>query len=334
MRREKQMIRSTFFALVTLLAAASAQAAVVISTTSQPTVDMAGFTTYTLTATSDTAPIAGFDFFGTQAAPLGFRGAMGQVSQPPTLIQTVFGDFNEFFPLLGRNVSQDSQFKFNATGGNAVLVPTGFALEGPDFLKASFALPAPVQSVAFAQIVISDILSSGVNYSGLIGFPTESGLPLVRVDGCVGCGEGGAVVDDIGPTTPGVDATVDTFGEIINLMPVDKFGGLPVTWSELSGPTYQPGFGALPNAPGIGTATWSWNPTTQAFQFKSRGAHRGTYVWTGMAIDPFGADSYSITVEVLNGLIPEPTSLVLFGLAVSALGLVRVQRSNGNGFFL
>ena len=59
------MIRYTFFALVAWLAAASAQAAITITTMSQATVGMAGFTTYTLTATSDHNPIAGFDFFGT-----------------------------------------------------------------------------------------------------------------------------------------------------------------------------------------------------------------------------------------------------------------------------
>jgi hypothetical protein len=314
------MIRNTFFALVGMLAAVSAQAAVTVSTTSSATVGMAGFTTYTLTATSDTAPIAGFDFFGTEQAPLGFTGAMGQVSQPPTLSQTVFNDSNGFFPLLGRDVSQDSQFKFNATGANSVLVPTGFALEGPDFLKASFALPAPVQSVAFAQIVVADAASATVQYNGLVGFPTSAGLPLASISGCIGLQCGGG---DVAPVVADVAGQTNALGDVIMLMPMDSAPGTaPVTFSALTGPTYTKGFGAPDHAFGLGNATWSWDPATQKFQFNTLGSTRGTYVWTGEASGPGGSDPFSITVDVRH--VPEPATLSLLGLAlVGFVGFAR-----------
>jgi hypothetical protein len=121
---------------------------------------------------------------------------------------------------------------------------------------------------------------------------------------------------------PGLSPTVadlptfntTSLGEVVNLKPIDTAPGVPpVTWSALTGPTYTPGDGALPNAPGLGPATFSWDPATQAFQFNTLGASGGTYVWTGTASNAFGSDPFSITVQVF---VPEPASLSLLGLAL------------------
>ena len=100
----------------------------------------------------------------------------------------------------------------------------------------------------------------------------------------------------------------------------------PLTWSELTGPIYTPGFGEVPGAPGLGTATWSWNPATQAFRFNPLGATRGTYVWSGSASNVFGLDVFSIRVDVV---LPEPASVVLIALAALVFSVRVRQQASG-----
>lgn len=117
--------------------------------------------------------------------------------------------------------------------------------------------------------------------------------------------------------------TTTTLGEVVNLKPIDSVPGTaPVTWSALGGPTYTPGFGALPTAPGLGSATFSWNPATQAFQFSTNGATRGSYVWTGSASNTAGSDPFQILVDVTQ--VPEPATFALVGLAL--LGFAGFRR--------
>lgn len=185
------MLRTTFFALAAMGLAATSQAGIVFSQVGTPTVGKEGFTTWTITATSDGAKIAGFDFYGTEAEPLGFSGPMGQVSLFGGALSTIFNDNNVVIdaqPNLNR--SQDSQFSFNQTGAGAVLVPTGFASESATSLRAAFALPAPVQSVAFAQISVEDEAEAIVNFLGKVGFEAGSGEPQYLTPGPVRVGPG------------------------------------------------------------------------------------------------------------------------------------------------
>jgi hypothetical protein len=132
---------------------------------------------------------------------------------------------------------------------------------------------------------------------------------------------GGTV--DVIPTVADLLHNTTTLGEVVNLTPTDTAPGTPpVTFSALTGPTYTPGFGAPNNAPGLGTATFSWNPATQAFQFNTLGATRGTYVWTGTASNTAGSDPFSLTVNVTQ--VPEPATFAMVGLAL--VGFVGVAR--------
>jgi hypothetical protein len=105
-----------------------------------------------------------------------------------------------------------------------------------------------------------------------------------------------------------------TLGEVVNLNPVDSAPGTaPVAWS-ISAPTYAPDFGALPGAPGLGTATYGIDPNTGAFTFNTNGATRGVYTFAGTASNSIGSDPFSITVGVTQ--VPEPATFALVGLAL------------------
>ena len=95
-----------------------------------------------------------------------------------------------------------------------------------------------------------------------------------------------------------------------------------VAWALVGVPTYTPGFGALPTAPGLGSATFTINAATGAFQFNTLGSTRGTYVFNGTATGPGGSDNFSLTAEVR--IVPEPATLSLLGLAlVGFVGFAR-----------
>lgn len=174
------MLRNTFFATLAVLGvAASSQAAVIISSVGTPTVNLPGFTTWTLTATTDQGSIQGFDF--ASKPEYGFFGAMNQVN--PAGNATIFTDSNGFFGFVGADVSQDSQFKFATS---AVTVPAGFAEEGPTKLRAVFAAGAPLgTAVAFAQLAIPDAAAGIVNFVGQVQVTTGSSVADVNVAGQV-----------------------------------------------------------------------------------------------------------------------------------------------------
>ena len=146
------MLRHLLIVLAVLAWAVSSQAAVFVTSSGSPTVGLPGYTTWTVFAnTNDGSQIRGFDF--ASQPTFGFFGPMNQVN--PAGQRTVFQDNNAFFPFVGADVSQDSQFKFLSA---AVTKPAGFDSEGPDRLRSVFAAPAPLgTSVQFAQLVIPNL---------------------------------------------------------------------------------------------------------------------------------------------------------------------------------
>ncbi len=118
---------------------------VVVTSTGVPTMDMPGFTTWTVNATSDVGPINGID--------ITFTGAMNQVN--PAGQPSIFTNANGFFSFVGADVSQDSQFLFDS--GDILQVGTA---EGAELLKAAItnisSHTGGAMSVDFAQIVIAN----------------------------------------------------------------------------------------------------------------------------------------------------------------------------------
>jgi len=177
------MLRNTFFATLAVLGvAASSQAGVIISQQSAPTVGLAGFTTWTLTASSDNgAQIVGFDF--ASQPTFGFFGSMNQVN--PVGQPTIFQDNNAFFAFVGADISQDSQFKYLKS---AMTVPAGFESESSTQLRALFASAVGLgTSTAFVQLTIPNAAAGTVNYVGDIQTQLGTANPLDnRVSGSVG----------------------------------------------------------------------------------------------------------------------------------------------------
>jgi hypothetical protein len=162
------------FALATavmFVIAVSANAAVVITLDGVATTGLAGHTTYTVKATSDSGPINGID--------VTFEGAMNQVN--PFSLATIFTDMNSAIAGSG-DVSQDSQFLFGS--GDILSTATG---EGDSLLKGAITNIAALgggQSVDFAQIVIAD--GGSVSYDASFD---DGGGVAVSVNGMIPAGD-------------------------------------------------------------------------------------------------------------------------------------------------
>ena len=166
------MKKFTLAIAVMFVIAVSANAAVVVTSTSAPTVGLAGYMTHTVTATSDGGAINGID--------VTFTGAMNQVN--PFGLATIFTDMNSAISNSGADVSQDSQFMF-ASGD---LLNIG-AEEGPEMLKAALTgisgHSGGALAVDFAQIVVAD--GGSVAYTL---FADNGGAAAIEVGGVVGAG--------------------------------------------------------------------------------------------------------------------------------------------------
>jgi hypothetical protein len=176
-------IRISLSSCAFLLFTVSLQAAVSISSETMPTPGMPGFSTHTLTLVSDVPGelFGGVDFGGGRnnnnpATGFGFFGQMNQVN--PGGQPTIFSDNNALFPIFGREAKQDSQFLVRSSD---VVVPAGFAEEGPNILQAIWAWPNRVgPSLPLAQIVIQDGGPS-ITYRGIVALWTANGLIEVPV---------------------------------------------------------------------------------------------------------------------------------------------------------
>lgn len=287
--------------------ATPSHAAVIIQYTGAPTVGLAGYTTYTLTATTDTGSIQGFDF---ASLPIyGFFGSMNQVN--PFTLPTIFTDNNATFPAVSADVSADSQFKFQS---GSLTIPAGFASESTSQLRAVFAASSPLgASVPFVQLAISNA-TGFFNFAGQIQVVNGASVTNVDVSGasCLGC----APPDIIDATIPSVNANSPGFVEHI----VQVFGGLGSVLGNFAFDSYTPAFGGS----GVGPATpATLDLSTRKFNWNTIGSPLGIYKWTFNATNNYGSDTGSITVAVT---VPEPTSAGLLLIFSSLIFAARRRR--------
>jgi hypothetical protein len=300
------MLRNTLAVLTVLAAAAATQAAVTITSSSVDTAGLAGFKTWTLTATSDGAPLQGFDFVGDPTAPVdpatsrGFFGSMNQIVLPTGAL--VFNDSNALIPLLmpGATAAQDSQFPFTST---SLLVIPGSARETASSLQAAFSTSSNFgQSVAVAQLVLPS--TGSANFRGVAGTTDGAEFP---VSGTVGGGQ-----QPVAPVVVDVNLGNRLRGSVVTHQFTTSAGDSPITWGNLvvNGPA---GGGAPTNAPSLtagGAFSWDTGGTTAL----------GTWNFDVTATNAGGTDVGRLTINV----IPEPATLGLISLAIIGLvGLIR-----------
>jgi hypothetical protein len=137
-----------------------------------PTVDLPGFETYRITATSELGNVVGFDF--TEVGAYGVIGPLGQVN--PLGQQTVFTDLNSQFG--AHDPSQDTQFL--VSGEDVISLHTG---ESSSSLHGAFAFKGDLQfsvgnSVPFLQIATPQ--ASAVSLKGAFAIRSPNDEILER----------------------------------------------------------------------------------------------------------------------------------------------------------
>lgn len=169
-------------AAVVLMASPALAGVLNIYGSAAPTVDLPGYTTFTLSVETDVADIQGFDFLGGEAVgDYGFFGAMNQLN--PNGVATIFNDFNGAMPLVGRNSAQDSQFMLSSSDLLSIR-PS----ESASQLRGAFATFRPIgKAFSFAQIVVPD--GDTVSFRGVLGYDSQrTDLGLQEIAGQVGQG--------------------------------------------------------------------------------------------------------------------------------------------------
>ncbi|MCH8841032.1 MAG: PEP-CTERM sorting domain-containing protein [Planctomycetes bacterium] len=273
-----------------------------ITTSSAPTVDLAGLTTWTLTAQSDQGDIIGFNFDSSGASGFGFIGSMNQVN--PFGLTTIFDDVGPGAYLGdGAHISQDSHF---GVAGSTGIVVNPFE-DGNSLFGAWNTTTGNFPILTLAQLTIPD--GQSVSYLGEITVAGTGGNILESVTGNVG----GSVTN----TPPMV---VDQFVVVAKLNPVSNLQllatdaedgdneNLAWSWTGLSGP-------GLPfNTPTLtADGKFSWD---------SLGSANGFYT-SMLTVEDSGMlmDMATLTVQV-----PEPGTLILAGL--SLVGVFASRRRN------
>jgi hypothetical protein len=161
---------------------------VTIEASHVPTLALAGYSTWTLSASSGIS-LQSFDFAGSDAAgPFGFFGAMNHNNPANQL--TIFPDvYAAIFPS-HPYFEQDSHFSYGSFNLN---VSPGTSSESATTLRSAFAGKNPFTSpTPFVQLVIAD--GNHVDFRGTVGFATAAGQDLVAVFGQIGVPEPASVV--------------------------------------------------------------------------------------------------------------------------------------------
>jgi hypothetical protein len=179
-----------------------------------------------------------------------------------------------------------------------------------NMLQGAWSLVAPniLSTANVAYIVVPKGSEPSLQIGVKVASPTGAIIGNLDVEDFFGPAGIAPLVADL----PQFNTTA--LGEVVNLQPIDTAPGTaPVGWT-IGAPTYVPDFGALPGAPGLGTATYGIDPNTGAFTFNTNGATRGVYTFAGTASNTIGSDPFSITVGVTQ--VPEPATFALVGLAL------------------
>ncbi|MBL9124662.1 MAG: PEP-CTERM sorting domain-containing protein [Planctomycetaceae bacterium] len=159
------MIRRVLASITLALAlVSSADAAILVSSTFQPTPGLAGYNTWTINLATD------FDQLSTIDAKFNSP-VMNQVN--PLAFPTIFQDNNALFGFVGANVLQDSQFLFNTTTDSLLVVPAPTTSEGPAKLTSAFTGFSPFVSKNIAQLVIPTANELTYNIVGVTRDNTE-----------------------------------------------------------------------------------------------------------------------------------------------------------------
>ncbi|HEX2477315.1 MAG TPA: hypothetical protein VHK01_21340 [Lacipirellulaceae bacterium] len=154
-----------------------------------PTPDLPGYSTWTLTASSE-GGILGIDFFGRRESQpgdpdaRGFFGPMNQVnpSGSPTTIDSV--DVCPVCHLPDNSwLAQDSHF---LTGGRPIVVPFGFLSESTSHLRAIFARQGPGSfgnRFDFVQLVVPNEAPKPTEFRGIIVVGPDNNLREITFSG-------------------------------------------------------------------------------------------------------------------------------------------------------
>ncbi len=168
------MLRGIVSVAVVLGLSIAAQAAITASVTSQATTGLSGYTTYSVTLTTDTDLLASFD--------ISFNGSMNQVS--PSGNETIFLPENPSIYIASTVdliLERDSHFLFR----ESQLTVVGSSSESGTSLAATFAFPAGTNdpmmasSINIAQIVIAD--GNTVEITGVVAVAPFGGSSPVDV---------------------------------------------------------------------------------------------------------------------------------------------------------
>lgn len=267
------------------------------------TVGIPGMFTYTLTVTAGAGEkFIGFDF--ASGPGYGVSGQLNQVN--PVGLPTIFNDNNLIFPLVGADVSQDTQFKVRSTDG-----VVSNASESATSLKATFNLsPANIATAtntwSMLQLVPQTI---GATFRGT--FTVRNAMGEDRVDYV----EGGTylggrpyaydeVIDNVVADGPGITSSSVRYTNGADFSNLGNFR-----------------FDSYVPAPGT-TGTGPAIPATfvgRVFNWNTHGSPLGTYKWLFTVSNQYGSDDGSITVHITQ--VPEPAAVGLLALAILACGV-------------
>jgi len=267
------------------------------------TVGIPGMKTYTLTVTAGVGEkFIGFDF----ASGPGY-GVSGQLNQiNPASLPTIFTDNNLFFPIVGADVMQDTQFKVKSTDG---VISNGS--ESATSLKATFSLsPANIAAAtdtwSMLQLVPQTI---GATFRGT--FTVRNAMGEDRIDYV----EGGTFLGGRPYAYDEVFENVVADGPGITSSSIRYTNG--ADFSNLGNfrfDSYMPAQGTTGAGPAI-PATF----VGRVFNWNTHGSPLGTYKWLFTVSNPYGSDEGSITVHITQ--VPEPASWWL--AAVGVMWLIR-----------
>jgi hypothetical protein len=319
------MLRNTFFAVLTVLAAAASSQAAIMLQRSDPTpLPQGGLVSVTLSAVGTAGEMIN-TFSNPVITPMGGGKGVHNVAQAFTMGGTP--SRGEHMPALWNAdwTPYDTYFLFDAA--NSLSLGPNFEETNDGTTTGMLNLPATpgaprsgfggVTSAA-ASSKLFTTPSSNLAFMQVVMAAGESASLSVRV-----IGNGGDAVGDFtganaytistgggGDPLAGTDASLDTALAIITHQFEATGGTGPYTWSNLMSTGGSPASDAILSGSGL----FQW--------FAGGSARPGTYTWDATVTD--SAQATSTATLTINLLVPEPATMSLIGLAM--VGLVGFAR--------